>query len=358
MESSAYKELKLSSEEALDLLRTFTDGANGTLSVEQKPNHQKNICVEVPGHKKALLALYDTKNGLTINFKVGPNQDLSRQLADNIAAKCTKVSTVSKSIPSISNTLFNSLLDVLRSVDATVALTDKEKEVEAEAARETYTLKLHWYKTTNTLLIQGKTSNLLDDVLLWVGDNVVDKPEEIVKLLFESFECLKATEINFPDKMIDDKLSKLIGPAYQNFKVLKDAEKKWLKTSYFLCNLAIELPEYYATVSSSIKVIEGILKRICIQKFGHASFGANGGFNQFDGTTHKLKPTYESQISDVAARTCIENLYNFYGTRRNSYQHNNGIAPSLVPDKIVANEILEEIVDLIKEVGSSGKKLL
>lgn len=357
LDTSAYKELKLSVVEAVATIQDFVDASNGKLTIEKKPI-STNVSVTLPGSATAMLALFDTKNGLTINFKLGKNQDLSKQLADFISSKTVKVSVFNKSIPGIHDDLFKSLVTYLEEIDCSIEQHDSAVQMQLNITRGVNVLVVHWYKQTYKLLIQGKTSNLLDDLLIWVSDNVIIDSKEIVELLFETFESLTSQKITFPDSLIDGNLAKRIGTAYGNRRIITEHEKKWLKTSCYLCNLEIELPEYYAAVSSALKVIEGLLKRICTSKLGIASFGKYGGFDQFEGKTYCLKPTFKSILKDSNAIKCLEELYEFIATKRNSYQHNNGIAPALVTTRDIAKDVFDEIVKLIANVEVNARVLL
>ena len=46
---------------------------------------------------------------------------------------------------------------------------------------------------------------------------------------------------------------------YLNENLISEIERKWLKTSAFLVFTEIQLPEYFASVASAIKIIEIIL---------------------------------------------------------------------------------------------------
>ena len=357
MDTCAHKELKLSVDEAVAAIQGFVDTSNGKLAIDKKPI-STNVSVTLPGAATAMLALFGTKNGLTINFKLGKNQVLSRQIADFVASKTVKVSVFDKSIPGIHDNLFKSLIEYLEGNNCSIEQQDSTTQVQLNITRGVNVLVVHWYKQTYKLLIQGKTSNLLDDILIWVSDNVIIDSKEIVELLFETFESLTSQKIVFPDSVINSDLAKRIGPAYANPKIIADHEKKWLKTSCYLCNLEIELPEYYAAVSSALKVIEGLLKRICTTKFGFASFGKTGGFDQFEGKTHCLKPTFQSTIKDGNAIKCLEDLYGFIATKRNAYQHNNGIAAALVTTREIAKDVFDDIVKLIANVEVNSRALL
>ncbi|MEM3335854.1 MAG: hypothetical protein QXY47_07475, partial [Thermoplasmata archaeon] len=145
-----------------------------------------------------------------------------------------------------------------------------------------HVLTITYYKTTNTVLIQGKSNRLYDDTILWFSDRIYQKPVEIVQIIIGTIEDFEKYKISFDEDLIDSELQRIVGNVYNNSKILHLPEKKWLKTSFILINFDIELPEYYPAIAGSLKVIEGFLRRSLIQKVGFQSFKKTGAFDHFD----------------------------------------------------------------------------
>lgn len=357
MEGNVYKELKLSVQDALEAIKVFAINLNGQLESEEKSGNCYQIKIIIPGAATASLALYDTKKGLTINPGLGKNQQLSKQIADILASRTVKVSDYNKTVCGIHECLFNELVEFLLENSSEIVKKDLDTKIQLHIKRGKYELAAHWYRRTNNLHIQGKTSNLLDDLLIWVGDKVINDPKQIIDLLFESFDAVENQKILYPDNIIDDELSKKLGAAYSDRRIISDHEKKWLQTSCYLCTLKIELPEYYAAVSSSIKVVEGLLRRLCHHKFGAGSFEGKN-FAQFVGGSNTLRPEFRTRINDNDAIQCLENLYSFIATKRHAYQHTDGINPALVATREIALDIFDEVINLLVQMNRNSTKLL
>lgn len=352
MSVDEYKELKLTIHEAMELIQNFVEDQNGRLSTKVSGT-QHNITVVIPGAPTATLALYDTKKGLTIHPKLGANIELSCSIAKCIVSNTEKVTNFNQRYSGIHSQLFEEfesfILDNGCNIDKT---TPAKHEVMLKVTRERCELTIHWYPGTNGLLVQGRTSNLMDDLVLWLVDHTASGPKEVIDLLFESFDSIRKQKIIFPEDLIETELQRRIGTAYSNPRLVTDYEKKWLKTSLFLCNLDIQLPEYYPAISSSIKVVEGLLRRLCIFKFGVSSFTDGSKFTQFCGTgeAYNLRPEFRMAIREPSELLCLESIYTFIATKRHCYQHNNGINPALVTTKEIANSIFDEVITLIIDV--------
>lgn len=125
--------------------------------------------------------------------------------------------------------------------------------------------------------------------------------------------------------------------------------------SQFFLELDIDLPDYYPTISNAMKIIEGILRRICIVKFGIASFNGKRSFVQFEETEGqiKLNDTYKPNITNPDALAIVENLYIFFRTKRHPLSHNDGISgnPAVITDKAEAVSLFDDIISLVNETN-------
>ncbi len=346
-----FKNLNITVDKIEKIIAEFVSKANGKYEVEEKPNKIYHIKIIVPGQKEALLIIYDTKKGITINPKVGANQELSFKIAELIRKSSKKVETAHQEFSGIFQDLFEEFLTEFRDEGVEI------KETQDLQHTKTYKLKnaaghelaVNYYPKNHKVFIQGRTTKLYDDVVLWFADKIIENPQEIVEIIFNSMDDFNKYNIEFPDELITKHLIEKTDDA---FKLLVEDEKKWLKTSFYLLYFIKDLPEYYAVVSGSLKVVEGILRRILINKYG-----LRGAFQE---KTKAFKPLreYLPDYPEEKHKKVIEQLYNFIKDKRHKYAHSTGIKSNLIENRSEAEQILEDVIRLMKEVKMCKKGLL
>ncbi len=348
----SYKSLKLNLSECEAVLQSIADDMGGKLSSEKKGNDMTQFSIEISGKGTALLNIYDTAKGLNITSKVGKLQEISDLIASKIATSCENVITKTHTFKSITEDLYNEFVEFFQNDYKISPHTDDDVRIIIRISTGKPELTVSWFKTTHTLMVQGRTTSLWDDVILWFAGKICEKPEGIIELVFDSYEKLDRTRITYDDVLLVRLFKKKIGDVYSSSKILKSYELKWLKTSLFLIEMNLELPEYYPAISSAIKVIEGLLRRICMNKFGPTSFNGRN-FDQFQESatprTMQLKPVYKSMIRNSDAIDYIEGLYGFIKTKRHPYMHNYGAAPAELTSKPVACGVFDEVITLVKK---------
>lgn len=348
----SYKNLKLTMSDCKTILGDIAAEMHGNLSVDDNGKGLTQFSIEIPGKGIALLNIHDTAKGLTINPQVGKLQEISKAIATKIAESSQTVTTKTHTFKSITGDLYNEFKEFTNEFVVEPHTLDDNKEIlKISTGRPEVTVT--WFKTNHTLMIQGRTTPLWDEVVLWFADKTCDNPKDIIEIVFDAYEKFGETKIKYDDNFLDSLLREKIEVVYDNSKILKDYEIKWLKTSLYLLELKLDLPEYYPCISSAIKVIEGVLRRICINKFGVASFKRRN-FDQFEespagGGLVSLKNVYKSKLKDPAAIGYVEDLYNFMRTKRHPYTHNPGIAAAELPNKTSASAIFDEVISLINE---------
>lgn len=360
----AYKNLNLTLSEIENIIKEMISSVNGNYRLIPKSNNLYQFEISIPGQEKALLNIFLTKHGTTIEEKVGPNPELSKTLAEQIALKGKKTISITRTFKNIPAELFNEFLGFCEEQEITYKIEKDDKyqthyKLMNNSMQE---LTLTYYKTTRSVFLQGKSTRLYDDILLWFSDKLYQNPEEIIQTIIETMEDFKKYKISFKEDLLEKQLQDKIGDIYNDSKILQPPEKKWLKTSFILVNLNIDLPEYYPAIAGSLKVIEGLLRRILLQKCGLASFHRKtGGFEQFNYNESQkiweLKPCYKKSFSSEFA-SYTEKLFNFYKLERNKLQHNPGVSPREVESKDEARRIFEEILNLLRKVNTLKKELV
>ncbi len=354
----SYKNINLTIEDVKKIIEERLKPLNGGLNVERKSGNLFQFSITIPGQDKALINIYQTKKGLTLSHEVGSNPHLSKEIAKFIASKAEKVESITHSLKGIHEDLFNEFLDALEELDIKITVVKEGKEGKLFKAENLYghLLTLNYYPSTGTLLIQGHSTKLFKDVILWFLDKTIENPEEIVKIIFKTTKDFSKYEITFPDELVDKGLERNIGSHYYNENFIKETERKWLKVSYYLLKFERDMPDYYPSISASLKVIEGILNRIILTHCGWTAFHRRSKailIFEFDDNSDewRLKKAYQSNFRNRTQIALIEDFYKFYKKVRNKYSHN-FILPehSALSDLEEAEQIFLEVQKLLKRL--------
>ena len=360
------KGLKLSVKDCEERLHSFAKEKNAKLKSEPQANGRTRFSIEIPGQGTALLDVFDTGRGLTIHYKIGQLQDVSKALAEAISKSCETVTTKTHTFKAITEELYAEFIESFDDDYSINIQKDDEKQQIVKISSTKPDVTVTWYKTNHTLLIQGRTTNVWDEVALWFVGRIEGNPDAVIQIIFDSKEKFAGVKISYNEPYIEGLLYKKIGDAYSNSKVLRGFEAKWLNMSQFFLELDIKLPDYYPTISASMKIIEGILRRICTLKFGRDSFRDSQGkyqrnFIQFEESNGNmlLRSEHKSKLKNHDAITCVENLYKFVRTKRHPYSHNDGLSgnPAILQDKSEAISLFDEIIELINDVNRQVKGL-
>jgi len=332
-----------------DKLEEILDKLEVELGAEIKTEVHKDggtlVTVRIPGEKEAKLKVWFKTVGATINPKLGKNQELSLKIAEEIVNLCGNLSDINKPLDGVTHSLLDDLLAYLEELGIGIEKIEKENGLQIKLSwHSNQRLTLHYYSQGAKLLLQGKKNQIADTILLWYADNTISNAQDIIRLVFKSYEDIEKTEEIFPEEILDKKIRETIGNYYN---LLNEQEKKWLKVSLYLLKLHKDLGEYYPTIAGTLKTIEGILKRILLKY--HCPFERHYKFTQFekDGT---LKQSYIGNFKNQQQVQVVEQLYRFVLDTRHKLQHANPLYSDEV-DREYAEDILSEVLDLIKLVG-------
>lgn len=186
------------------------------------------------------------------------------------------------------------------------------------------------YYNNKTLFIQGKITPIFLDFIVHCTPllSTNDTVGELKALLsIENDEC----------KIIDKNLNSHIPTNYDK---LGDKLETFLKTSLLLINNIIELPDYSSYCYSSLRALEGIIKKRIIEEAG--TFSDFGDYFAKKDGVFSLKENsrpFDNQL------TCdsLEETYNYLNKNRHSLFH--------VDDSIETSRTLtfDESVEITKE---------
>ena len=118
----------------------------------------------------------------------------------------------------------------------------------------------------------------------------------------------------------------------------------------YLLVLHKDLPDFYPTISSSLKVIEESLK-ICLLKYGIFVNNREGGFRAIFDKDGKLRRNHRTNM-DSRHIDAFELGYHFMTDERNRLQH--AQIKSETISKKDAENVLTEVYNVIKEFYEAG----
>lgn len=342
---STFKRVNLTEDKLEEILREIATKLRAEVKTEKHKDGGILIKVVIPGEKEAKLKIWFKPDGATINPKLGKNQKLSVRIAEEIVNLCGALPDINKSLEGITCELLNDLLAHLEESGVRIEKAEKENGLQIKLSwHSNQRLTLHYYPRGNKLLLQGKENQIAKTILLWYADNTISNVQDIIRLVFEKYEDIEKAEEIFPEGILEEKAKEFLGEYYS---LLNEQERKWLKVSLYLLKLHKDLCEYYATVAGTLKIIEGMLKRILLKH--HCPFEKYYRFTQFekDGT---LKQSLRGNFKNPRQVQVVERFYRFVLDTRHKLQHANP-THSYEVDREYAEEILNEVFDLINLAG-------
>jgi len=345
-----FKKINLTEDKLKEILKNIEERLDAEISIEIHKDGGKLIKVRIPKEEEAKLKVWFKQDGASINPKLGKNQELSLKIAEEIVKQCGSLLDINKPLHGITEKLFAELLSYLKEQGIKVKTSERENCIKTELRWHSHQrLTLHYYPQTAKLLVQGKKNHIADLILTWYADYQIDSAQDIIKLVFKSYEDIEKTEEIFPDEVLERKIKDAVGKYYD---ILNNQEKKWLKVSLYLLRLHKDLSEYYPTIAGTLKVIEGMLKRILLKY--QCFFEKHHKFTQFekDGT---LKNSLRGNFRNPQQIEVVERMYRFILDTRHKLQHANPMYSAEV-DREYAEDILNQVLSLINSVGS--EKLL
>lgn len=323
--------------------------------VESKPIKQGQtttyyrLNLLITGQGECLIDCWQKKSGLSIRADIGNQQKLGIDICNSILNKVSQTENKHKNFPTISGELYIMLSKSFQEKYSYEENIEKATgKINAKIKKNNFTVFLSYFPTTGTLYIQGKSGCLWDSVLLDILNETTQNPEEIIEEYFKTQEQLEKCSIKCDNGLLAELSMKLVGDnVYNDGRIFKDYERKWFHTSTFFHYTEIDLEDNCHSVASSVKIIEGLLRRI----FNSKGIPSDDCFNQFDkdetSTKHQLKRDYIHKF-DPASKKHIEDLYKFITKVRNDLFHDAGEGEKTL-NKAKSIAIFNDIISLLKK---------
>lgn len=348
------KNLKLTKNEFKNKLEEYFGEQNIKIEImetECSPKMHK-FEVVIAGNPPFLYAIYDTPKGLTVQPQ-GSIQDFANEVLEAVVSNIVKVEVKEQEFTGITLDTYNNIKDYFTKNNEIFQLSENicsAIQTNLTISRGAQSVILKHYHTTFRLFLSGQSTHLWDDIFFAITDNLSLNARDIVSIYLKTKKEMQDIQITYDEGILDELISCSLGKEiYNDVRIVTDVEKKWLKTSAFLLYTEIQLPEYYPAIASAIKVIEGVLNRICFEKI---STHEAGNFDYFapnqKQTVWALKLDYKRNFSNNSNIIHLVNdLYNFIRNNRHTLFHNDGVNPRSIVDKNIVIAIFQEIFTLL-----------
>lgn len=294
-----------------------------------------------------LIAIYTTKDGLNLRYKLGKMQELGKSLLEDV------FTNQNGEIEHISGTcaMYEGILDKYDTVenfkdDLCNCIIQSGAKIEpktlnpyavfsGDIIRGHEKITVHIYRTK--VLLQGKNYFLWDEVCSWIERKLEAPVNEILvrvtgdRDIFEKITVSKGTNvINEAEAILRSRLK-------QAYEYLLEHDQKFLKSAVCLILYGNELPEYSGIVTSAFKGFEGYFRKAIAEKIGsripevmNRVYNPRDNFSWlFDSDhitdSHYLKAKY-TDPANISCDRAFERLYLIYKDRRNPYAHSTGVA--------------------------------
>lgn len=313
--------------------------------------------ISIPGKESFIFCIWEKPDGLSIQIQ-GKNVELASKILELLTENLESVVQKKQTFVTVTNAIYESIKNHFSSLPTYNIKETRCSSIQKNLYIEKGKLKVTiiYYNTTQKCILSGNTTALWDEVFFELTDKLNLNVKEVVKLSICSTVQLESAEVNYDDGILEQLLlSILTDSIINNQNLITDIEKKWLKTSIFLLYTEIQLPEYFAAIASSIKVIEGILNRILTNK-GIPKSKDLKYFKSNSTETHwSLLPEYSRKYfhNNTLQINKVNELYTFIQKTRHKYFHNDGYDPAPINEKEKAVSIFQEIINLLKDLHYS-----
>lgn len=361
--SSDFKELNLDRTRLQESIRKFCEANNcqNYKYLSDKPSlHQVEYSQD---DCKVMVNFYLNNNGTTtINPNVGKSQEKGKELAvylkDELVGDARK--SIAVSTKNIEENNFDLLLEFLQEIKNEVSgetTISVSKNPENKASRSVKaisqykdSLTLTHYKTTNTLLIQGKPLYVYNQVCYFLA-NFTDL-NGFLDIIYKGETVPNTIEIDKDN--IENTLKNLLPIAYSN---LGDGILGMIRTSYTLKDISIPLDDYSYCAFPSLRSLEGVMRRLLSDK----EYYVEDHKNSFGEVFYKDINTRKYFVRDdlkhqLGNKTCeaLECCYGYFVEQRHELFHTSDFtdASRIIPTQEQASQIIEKVVRIIESAYS------
>lgn len=325
-------------------------------NLEQNKKNPIQYSIKITADSKiATLNFYKNGDGtVTIQYKVGKNQEISKAIAIYIKSNGIKDDrkSVSLSLDDINEENFNLLIDyidelnvnVLESASISYGHRYKFKSVEFNDE-----LTLTYYNCKEKILIQGKPLYIYYEVISFLSDCMGF--EDVIKSHSQAYNVsLEASEIA-------DEMKEQLEDSYA---FLGETLRKVLSPAFVLKKLDIELEDYSSFAYPALRTLEGYLKKILLNngieiKKEFNIFTRDKNTKDYYLDIEKCNFNYNKTITCPITKLAVGEIYTYLSKNRHPLFHTSYITDSttIIENRQHAEVIINETLELIKRTHHS-----
>lgn len=319
-------------------------------TIDEKPNNLKICKFFKTGETQAQLNIYENNDGTTtLQFAIGKNQKLSKEIAEKIVDISSVKVFKSQSfyIKSIREEDFTALIEIIIEYGNTIEddnIIANKRTVKVRGKQgDKIVITKH---SNNAFQVQGKPMLLFNEIIEILSDFMPF--EEIIE------QQLSFYETNLTTADIRGELKTKLPNSYN---LLEDKLKVIITPCLSLQKIVIELEDYSAFAYPTLRAIEGVLKQIFLKNdkvidykegFGKFIVKSNGKYN--------LEQEFEKDLNNTSTGNKLCKLYKYYNIHRHSLFH---IDEDIISSKVIslpeANNIITTSLTIIDECSDCLK---
>lgn len=349
------RNINLTKDEFIEKLNKYLSDYNFDYNISETTKSDRNWIydITIAGNLPFKYAIFDTPRALSV-VPQGQNQKMANDILKIITSDTPIVEHKSQSFVGIIPSVYNKVKEYYNIQEEYVVneIICNTTQTNLVITKNQQKVTFQYYPTTHKAILAGQSTYLWNEVSVELMSHLNLNAKDIVSLYIKSKEEMQSLSITYDEGILEEYVKCLLSEdVYINENLITDFEKKWLKTSAFLIFTEIQLPEYFASIASAIKIIEGVLNRICIEY----NLPQNATFDYFEpnqqNTVWCLKNEYKPNFkNNQKIIQTVNDLYNFIHNNRHKLFHNDGINPAQITEKNKAVAIFQQIITLLKQV--------
>ena len=349
------KNINLTKDDFIDKLNTYFKDSKFGYNMHETVKSDSNWIydITIAGNQSFKYAIYDTQKGLTV-VPQGQNQEMANRILVAVTSDTAIVEHKSKAFVGIINSVYNRIKEHYQNQEGYIIeeIICSKTQTNLSIMKNRQKVAIQYYPTTQNAILAGQSTYLWNEVFIELTSHLNINAKDIVSLYIKSKDEMQSLSITYDEGILDEYIKcQLTNDVYSNTNLITETERKWLKTSAFLVFTEIQLPEYFASIASAIKIIEGVLNRICIEY----NLPQSTNFDYFEpnvqNTVWNLKAEYKVNFkNNPKIIQTVNDLYNFIHNNRHKLFHNDGMMPEQISEKSKAIAIFQQIITLLIQV--------
>ncbi len=356
--SSDFKELNLDRPRLKECVEEFWRNNNSQRCIYSEESVSRHrVKYSQDGCEVMVDFLFKNNGTTTIHTKTGKHPDKGEHLAlylrDKLVGDSRKsVYVTVKNIDQDTFELLIEFLKELKSEDSDVAeisvapnSEDQTKKSIRIISKYKDSLTLTHYRTTKTLLIQGKPLYGYYQVSYFLAK--FTDLNGFLQIIYKGEEKPNITDLD--ENLIETDLKALLPNAYSS---LGEGILIMLRTSYTLKNISIPLPDYSCYVFPALRALEGVMRKLLFNEGYYIETNNNsfsGIFYKDSRMNYLVDNDFKQRIGNSKLCDALEHCYNYFIQQRHTLFHANDFTDSsrFISTEAEANQIIEKVVKTI-----------